>query len=465
MGAAPTDTACVLRALITPTIGVDRSPMSVPWLVTLAASLLRSGTTGASRHGATDTCSPNPRTLPVRLLLIASVASLLLACTPRSHPRVHPPASPAARALDSTLRDAVDRAGIVGAATAVIVDGRVVWTRAYGLADRERAEPLTPRTVMALASVAKTTIGVTMMRLAQQGRLDLDADVNDYLPFRVVNPHQPTARITLRHLATHTSSITDRRDFYAALYRPPTAPRPSLDALLRSYLVAGGADHRPDNFLPVPPGASRDYSNLGAALAAYVVERVAGEPFDAHTARVIFTPLGLRSATWAPPSDASTGESRLYEQDSAGTRRVAPYALASYPDGGLRMSLEDLARYFAMLLGNGAVGGVRIVEGAAVAEMRRFQWTPVRKPADVDLADANSGLFWRTKFGGRRVGHGGNDRGVAAEMLTDAAGRVGIVVVSNTSLHGAANRQYLRMIEALTAYGQGVAANAGGAAP
>lgn len=401
----------------------------------------------------------------MRLLPLAVLAPLLVACAHGARPRVPPLVSPADRALDSTLRDAVDRAGIVGASTAVVVDGRIIWMRSYGLADRERAEPLTPKTVMSLASVAKTTVGVTMLRLVHRRRLDLDADVNDYLPFRIVNPHRPTARIMLRHLATHTSSITDRRDFYAALYRPPTAPRASLDALLRSYLVADGADYRPENFLPVPPGASRDYSNLGAALAAYVVERVVGEPFDAHTARVIFTPLGLRSATWAPPSDERTGESRLYDQDSAGTHRVAPYALASYPDGGLRMSVEDLARYFAMLLGHGAVGGVRIVDSAAVAEMRRFQWTAARKPADVDLADANSGLFWRTKFGGRRVGHGGNDVGVAAEMLTDAAGRVGIVLVSNTSLHGAANRQFLRMIEALTAYGNSVAANSGGAAP
>lgn len=364
------------------------------------------------------------------------------------------PATPEARHLDQQLSSAIASAGIVGLATAVIVDGRIVWIRAYGMADRERKTPLTPGTVMNLASIAKTSIGLSMMRLLAEGKLDLDADINTYLPFRIVNPHHPRARITLRQLATHTSSITDRRDFYASLYRPVDQQRPSLHVLLHAYLAADGAEYRPENFLVVAPGASRDYSNLGATLAAYIVERVAGEPFDAHTQRLIFAPLRLRSASWAWSAEADPPRSRLYAQDQAGTREIEPYALASYPDGGLQMSVLDLARYFAMLLGDGAYDGVRIISPEALAEMKRFQWTAQSKPADHDLADGNSGLFWRTKFGGRRMGHGGNDQGVAAEMLTDAEGRVGVVLISNTSLHGDANRHMLTIIEALTAFGQ-----------
>lgn len=400
-------------------------------------------------------------TATCRLLLALVIAMapvpLLAGERPAAMPTEAGLASPEARRLDQQLADAVAQAGIVGLATAVIVDGRIVWIRTYGMADRERDVPLTPRTTMSLASIAKTTIGVSMMRLVAQGRLDLDADINAYLPFRVVNPSHPDARITLRQLATHTSSITDRRDFYAGLYRPVGERRPPICSLLRSYLVAGGADYRAENFLAAAPGASRDYSNLGATLAACIVERVAGEPFDAHTRRVIFKPLGLHSAAWDWTDDAGRPRSRLYEQDPDGTRPIAPYALASYPDGGLGMSIEDLARYFSMLLGDGSLDGIRILEPEALAEMRRLQWTAQKKPVDHDLADGNSGLFWRTKFSGRRVGHGGNDRGVAAEMLTDAEGRVGVVLISNTSLHGEANRHLPTIIDALTAFGQALA--------
>lgn len=391
-----------------------------------------------------DTAAPRSAALPATCHPAESASALVDGETP------------AARQLDQTLADAAAQAGIVGLATAVIVDGRVVWTRSYGLADRERAQPLTPQTAMNLASIAKTTIGVAMMRLVAEGRLDLDADINRYLPFRVVNPHHPAARITLRQLATHSSSITDRRDFYAALYQPVDAPRPSLDALLRSYLVEGGADYRAENFLRVAPGASRDYSNLAATLAAYIVERVAGESFDAHTRRVLFEPLGLCNTRWnrTLPEPPGLPQSRLYAQDDTGTHRIEPYALASYPEGGLLMSVEDLARYFAMLLSGGALDGVRVIDREALAEMQRFQWTPQHKPADYALTEGNSGLFWRTKFNGERVGHGGNDPGVAAEMLTDADGRVGIIFVSNTSLHGDAHRHLLTITDALTRFGQ-----------
>ncbi len=387
-------------------------------------------------------------------------AALLLAACDRSAAHVEQFAidTPAEHALDSTLARATDDGGIVGLATAVIVDGQIVWTGAYGFADREAQVPLTTQTVMNLASVSKTTIGVSMMRLVDAGKLDLDEHINRYLPFEVRNPHHPEAPITLRHLATHTSSIFDRRDFYAGLYRPVGEPDMPLDSLLRSYLVPGGANYSPDNFLTAAPGRSRDYSNLAATLAAYIVERTAGEPFDVHTRRVIFTPLGMTSAGWSSAQVDSTRVSRLYRQDSASTELIAPYTLASYPDGGMRMSVEDLARYFAMLLNGGSSGGIRIIDSLPLAEMKRFQWTPTNKPDDYELTEGNTGLFWRTKFDGLRVGHGGNDLGVSVEMLTDAKGRVGIIYMSNTSLRGAANRHLVTIIDALTAHGEAVAA-------
>lgn len=159
----------------------------------------------------------------------------------------------------------------------------------------------------------------------------------------MVNPHHPALRITLRQLATHTSSITDRRDVYASLYRPTLERSMSLHALLRSYLVADGVAYRAENFLTVAPGASRDCSNLGATLAAYIVERIAGEPLDAHTRRLIVAPLALHSAGWNWAEGTDLPRSGQYVQDEVGTRQIEPYVLASYPDGGLQMSVEDIA--------------------------------------------------------------------------------------------------------------------------
>ncbi|HVG73551.1 MAG TPA: serine hydrolase domain-containing protein, partial [Vicinamibacterales bacterium] len=107
--------------------------------------------------------------------------------------------------LDSLIAKHMTDANIMGIGAAVIVDRRVAWMKGYGFADYGRTRPFTPDTVMYVASITKSFTGVAMMRAVREGRLSLDADINKYLPFRVVNPHRPDALITLRHLATHTS--------------------------------------------------------------------------------------------------------------------------------------------------------------------------------------------------------------------------------------------------------------------
>lgn len=117
------------------------------------------------------------RVLALLLAIAPAPTPLFAGPHPAASPEAAVLATPEARRLDQQLTSAVSSAGIVGLATAVIVDGRIVWLRTYGRADRERLLPLTPQTVMGLASIAKTTIGLTMRRLVAEGRLDLDADI------------------------------------------------------------------------------------------------------------------------------------------------------------------------------------------------------------------------------------------------------------------------------------------------
>jgi CubicO group peptidase (beta-lactamase class C family) len=128
-------------------------------------------------------------------------------------------------------------AGIMGVAAAVIVDDEVAWMKGYGFADYARTRPFTPDTTMYVASIGKTFTGVAMMRAVQEGRLSLDADINAYLPFRLLNPHHPGAPITLRHLATHTSGITDRWEVYRSAYRYGGQPLVPLGDFLAAYFT------------------------------------------------------------------------------------------------------------------------------------------------------------------------------------------------------------------------------------
>jgi CubicO group peptidase (beta-lactamase class C family) len=186
-----------------------------------------------------------------------AVRSAILGCAALAAPTGVVPAQPAAPspALDSVIRHHMASAGIVGVAAAVIVDKQVAWMRGFGYADVARTRPFTPATIMNVGSIAKTFTGVAMMRAVEDGKLSLDEDINRYLPFRVENPHRPGSVITLRHLATHTSGISDRWAVYARTYHyGGDAPEP-LGRFLAQYFTPRGAHYARTSWRP-PPGSS-----------------------------------------------------------------------------------------------------------------------------------------------------------------------------------------------------------------
>ena len=179
----------------------------------------------------------------------------------------------------------------MGLGAAVIVNRQVVWMKGYGFADWQRTRPFTPNTIMNVGSIAKPFVGVAMMRAVQEGKLSLDEDINTYLPFRVVNPHHPNEKITLRHLATHTSGITDRWEVYAGTYHyGGDSPEP-LGHFLEQYFTPDGKYYSRDNFLDAKPGARATTPTSGPASPGYIVERAFGEPLNVYTRKHIFTPL------------------------------------------------------------------------------------------------------------------------------------------------------------------------------
>jgi CubicO group peptidase (beta-lactamase class C family) len=381
-------------------------------------------------------------------LLAAAIAAFALLLT--SQARAQAPAPGAAgQDLDAYVIAQMDEAGIVGLGAAILVDGKIVWSKGYGYADRAQRLPFTPDTVMNIGSISKTATGVALMRAVQEGRLSLDANVNDYLPFKVVNPRFPQARITLRQLATHTSSITDRWPVYRETYHFGGEPHPALGDFLRAYFVPGGKSYAADNFLDVKPGSHREYSNIGAALAGYVVERATGESLSSYMRRTVFEPLGMRNTAWSLEDVDPGRHSMLYVGQFGLAVPIPRYTLTTYPDSGLRTSVADLSRMFAALLDDGSYEGVRILDAATAKEMLRYQYTTTAKPDNVELNEKNSGIFWQTKFNTRYIGHGGSDPGVSAEMLASPAKDVGVVLFANTSLTGEESVAQVNILKAL----------------
>jgi len=369
-------------------------------------------------------------------IAIGLLAGPSWAAEPASSPEVA-----ASAATDSAIEQHMAEAGIVGVGAAIIVDKKVVWTKGFGFADKAKAVPFTPDTVMNIGSISKTVTGVALMQAVQEGKLALDEDINVYLPFKVANPHHPNDKITLRQLATHTSSISDRRAVYSGMYHFGGTPEP-LGEFLKAYFVADGKHYAAENFLKDRPGTQREYSNIAASLAGYIVERVTGESLKAYTKRRIFAPLQMNSSGWSLADASPARQSQLYATQDGWAIPILNYEMTTYPEGGVRTSVADLSKFFAALLDGGVYEGARILDQRMADEMLRLQFTDSNKPANVNPQKLNSGLFWATKYGATRIGHNGSDPGVRTEMLANLTKDIGVIMFANTSLPGQDDRRY-----------------------
>lgn len=344
--------------------------------------------------------------------------------------------------VDEFIAKQMEEAGIMGLGAAIIVDKTVVWMKGYGVADKANAVAFTPDTVMNIGSISKTFTGVALMHAVQEGKLSLDEDINSYLPFTVTNPHYPAEKITLRQLATHTSTISDRWDVYANTYHyGGTTPTP-LEEFLKSYFLPGGKHYSAENFLKKKPGTYREYSNIAAGLAGYIVEIAVRERLPEYAKRIIFAPLRMDNTAWSLAEVSPKKHARLYVAQDGMTIPILLYENTTYPDGGVRTSVSDLAKLFIALLNDGVHEGTRILDRGSVEEMLRFQYNASNKPDNVDLREVNSGLFWATKANVTRIGHGGSDPGLKTSMLSSLSRDVGVILFTNTSLSAEEARHY-----------------------
>lgn len=353
--------------------------------------------------------------------------------------------------VDEIVQQRMEEGGMVGVGAAIIVDKKIVWMNGYGFADKERAIAFTPDTVMNIGSISKTFTGAALMRAVQEGKVSLDDDINSYLPFKVINPHFPDRPITLRHLATHTSGISDRPSVYESTYHFGGDTPEALGDFLQSYFARDGKHYSNDNFLKARPGTHREYSNIAAGLAGYIVELAVGEKLNVYTRRHIFAPLQMSNSGWFLSEIPPAKHARLYV--AQGVRIPIPlYEGTTYPDGGVRTSVSDLARFFVALLNDGKYGGARILDKKSVDEMLRFQYTSANRPGNVNLQgedSVNSGIFWATKFDATKIGHNGSDPGVRTIMLADPNKEIGVILFTNTSMPDEATGSYFDIFDAL----------------
>ena len=218
--------------------------------------------------------------------------------------------------LEKYINSEIASGKVPGIGLSIIVEGDVLLSKGYGYADIENQIPFTDSTIINIASISKTFIGVSMMHAVENGFLNLDDDVNKYLSFKVVNPHRPEKKIMVKHMMGHRSSIIDENKTYTSSYHYGGDAPTNLAEFLKNYLSEGGSNYSKKNFLDKDPGSKHEYSNIGAGLAAYILESVMKKPFNLITRDLIFKPLGMKNTVWfLSEMKNQSNHSKLYKKD------------------------------------------------------------------------------------------------------------------------------------------------------
>jgi CubicO group peptidase (beta-lactamase class C family) len=261
-------------------------------------------------------------------------------------PVQHPlEASDLAAFFDGLIPMQLERSDIAGASVLVMQNNQVLLQKGYGYADLKSKKPVDPATsIFRLASISKLFTWISVMQLEEQGRLDLDADVNQYLDFQI----RPAfgKPITLRNLMTHTGGFEE-------VIRDVIVTNPADAQTLRSFLIR----NQPNRLFA--PGTVPAYSNYGVGLAGYIVQRVSRQPFEAYVAQNIFAPLKMVHSTFyqPPPSALKNSPSQGYPEDT----EKSPIGFEMFnpvPAGGLSSTAADMGRFGQALLNGGSLDGV-----------------------------------------------------------------------------------------------------------
>jgi CubicO group peptidase (beta-lactamase class C family) len=291
--------------------------------------------------------------------------------------------------LDGLLPYALKSGDIAGAVVAVVKDGNVVLEQGYGYSDVARKTPMDAgRTLVRAGSTSKLFTWTAVMQLVQQGKIDLNRDVNSYLDFKITSASGRP--ITMLDLMNHRAGFEEGlKDILAV---DPHGLQ-STEDYLKTH-------PRPMLF---PPGEVPAYSNYGAALAGYIVQRVSGETFDSYVEHHIFQPLGMAHSTFAQPlperfkPDMSQG----YPTASSPPQ---PYELIiPAPAGSLATTAADMTRFMLAHLQKGRVGDSEILDRETTKLMH--------SPSETSLPGFSTmahGFFYETRNGRTLIGHGGD---------------------------------------------------------
>ncbi|MFL6617723.1 MAG: serine hydrolase domain-containing protein [Povalibacter sp.] len=317
--------------------------------------------------------------------------------------------------LDGFMPYALRDGDIAGAVVVVVKDGQVLTQKGFGYSDVAKQVPVDPdMTLFRPGSVSKLFTWTAVMQLVEQGKLDLDADVNKYLDFQI--PPREGKPVTLRNFMTHTAGFEEQlKDLIGDSSKPVTPFGDLVKRWVPERLYA--------------PGTTPAYSNYATAVAGYIVARTSGMSFDDYLDEHIFKPLGMQHSTFRQPLPAQFTEQMSKGYSVASDGEAKPYEIVGVaPAGSLATTGADMARFMIAHLQDGALGDTRILQATTAQQMHTTALDILPRMNRMLL-----GFYEQTRNGRRIIGHGGDTEWFHSNLHLYLDENVGLYVSMNSS--------------------------------
>jgi CubicO group peptidase (beta-lactamase class C family) len=328
--------------------------------------------------------------------------------------------------LDGYIPYALKAGDIPGAVVVVVKDGQPLTMRGYGYSDLKAQKPVDPElTLFRPGSVSKLFTWTAVMQLVQQGKLNLDADINTYLDFKITP--KDGKPITLRNLMTHTPGFAETAKYLIDF--GDKKPKP-LGQVLSRWV--------PERIYE--PGSMPAYSNYGASVAGYIVQRVSGEPFEQYIQRHIFAPAGMTHSSFEQPLPANL-RPLMSKGYKPGSDEPQPYEIIGMsPAGALAASGADMGRFMIAHLNHTLIS-------PATAQL---MYSNVNKPYP-DLPAMALGFYHEDRNGLDIVGHGGDTVWFHSDLHLFLDKNVGLYISMNSvGKNGAAHALREELLQEFT---------------
>lgn len=317
--------------------------------------------------------------------------------------------------LDGLMPYVLEQTDVAGSVVVVVKNGQVLLEKGYGYSDLAARKPVDPKgTLFRPGSISKLFTWTAVMQLVEQGKLDLDKDVNQYIDFKI--PPYQGKPVTLRNIMTHTTGMEEQIRWLIAT--DPKAVAPLGDAL--KYWV-------PERIYA--PGSTPAYSNYATAVAGYIVQRVSGEPFDQYIKRHIFDPLGMEHSSFSQPLQPALLAQVSKGYSTASDGKPKEYELINLaPAGSLAATGDDMGKFMIAHLQDGEYNGARILGHDTAEKMHTTAQASVGPLNRMML-----GFYETTVNGHRAISHGGDTMWFHSDLQLFLDDGVGVFVSTNSA--------------------------------